>query len=399
MLIDDMPVEFQVNCGSSINILPKNLVDKQHLTFTSKTLIMWNKTEVTQLEIARIVVTNRGNHKKYSVEFVVVSENLTTLLGTRAAQHMKLITVHWETFKLVPAPKRNKAVVHQLLTAQQEVTQYPDVFKSQLGHFPGTVKLQVNANMQPVMTPKRRIPTALKEKFKQELGRLQSLGVVAPEDKPTFWIPVVQAPIWTLRVLIDIPEKIKPGIGRLGRCLDITNDILIYGVGNTEDEANADHDQKLLKLLERCQSPGIALNPDKLKLCWKSITFMGHVVSDESIKIDPERAKAIMDMPRPTDVEGVLRLNGVVNYLEKFLPRLADSMEPTRRPSRKDVKWNWTKEQEHALQGVKRLLIEAPILSYYDPSSELAIQCDASQNNLGATLLQNQKPVRPDIPR
>lgn len=103
---------------------------------------------------------NPENGKKYSVEFVVVSENLTPLIGARAAQHMKLITVHWGNFKLLPTPKRNKAVVHQLLTAQQVVTQYPDVFKSQLGRFPGTVKLEVDANMKPVVTPTRRIPTA-----------------------------------------------------------------------------------------------------------------------------------------------------------------------------------------------------------------------------------------------
>lgn len=73
--------------------------------------------------------------------------------------------------------------------------------------------------------------------------------------------------------------------------LDITDDILIYGVGNTEDEANADHDQKLLKLLERCQSRGIALNPDKLKLRRKSVTFMGHVLSNEASRLILKRPR------------------------------------------------------------------------------------------------------------
>lgn len=54
---------------------------------------------------------------------------------------------------------------------------------------------------------------------------------------------------------------------------------------------------------------------------------MGHVLTNEGIKIDPEKAKAIMYRPRPVDIEGIQRPNGFVDYLSKFLPRLADSME------------------------------------------------------------------------
>ena len=128
---------------------------------------MWNKTEVTLLGTTRIVVMNPQNNKKYSAEFVVVTEKLTPLIGARAAQHMKPLTIHWSNFKSVPAPKQNETVVHQLLTVQQVVTQYLKVFKSQLGRFPGMVKIEIVANEQPVVTPTRRIPTALKEKFKR----------------------------------------------------------------------------------------------------------------------------------------------------------------------------------------------------------------------------------------
>jgi len=54
---------------------------------------------------------------------------------------------------------------------------------------------------------------------------------------------------------------------------------------------------------------------------------MGHVFTDKGLKIDPEKVKAVQDMPRPTDVEAVHRLNGFVNYLAKFLPKLADRMD------------------------------------------------------------------------
>ena len=473
MLIDDKSIKFQIDCGSSINILPKDVVDNYDLAPTTKTLIMWDKTEVTPLGTARIIVTNPRNRKKYSVEFVVVAGRLTPLIGARAAQHMKLLTIHWSNFKSVPVPNRNEGVIHQLLTVQQVVTQYPRVFKSQLGRFPGMVKVEVDPSVQPTITPTRRIPTALKERFKKEIDRLQSLGVIAPVDRPTPWVSsvvVATKKSGALRICIEprplnaalkreryqlpILDDVLPELGRaqvfstvdlrsgywhcvldeessilttfatpFGRyrwcrlpfglsvsseifqkrvnqalaglegVLDIVDDILIYGVGDTEEQANADHDQKLTRLLERCQSQGIALNPDKLKLRTKSVTFMGHVLTNEGIRIDPDKAKAIREMPKPNDIEGVQRLNGFVNYLAKFLPRLADSMEPIRRLTRKNEPWNWTKEQDKAFEEVQKMVTEAPILSYYNPSSPLAIQCDASQKGLGAALLQNGKPV------
>ena len=69
------------------------------------------------------------------------------------------------------------------------------------------------------------------------------------------------------------------------------------------------------------------------------------------------------------------------------------SAEPIRRRIRKNFQWSWTKEQENAFQETQKLVTEAPVLSYYNPSSDLAIQCYASQEGLGAALLQDQKPV------
>ena len=175
--------------------------------------------------------------------------------------------------------------------------------------------------------------------------------------------------------------------------LNITDDVLIYGVGDTEDEAIADHDRKLEALLQRCRARGIALNKNKLKLRITEVPFMSHIFSKEGLKIDPNKAKAVLEMPRPEDVEGVQRLNGFVNYLAKFLPRLADHMEPIRRLTRQDTEFNWTEEQENAFREVKRLVTTAPVLSYYNPKAELEIQCDASQTGLEAALLQRGRPI------
>ena len=82
---------------------------------------------------------------------------------------------------------------------------------------------------------------------------------------------------------------------------------------------------------------------------------MGHVLTSNGVKIDPEKAKAVQDMPKPEDVEGIQRVNGFVNYLAKFLPHLADVMEPLRRLTRKDVEWQWAEEQDNSFEEVKKL--------------------------------------------
>ena len=113
-----------------------------------------------------------------------------------------------------------------------------------------------------------------------------------------------------------------------GILLNITDDILVFGVGDTKDEARRDHDRKLEALLLRCTERGIALKKNKLRLRFTEVPFMGHLLTKQGLKIDPDKVKAVLEMPRPKDVEGVQRLNGFVNYLSNFLPLLADQMEP-----------------------------------------------------------------------
>ena len=109
MEIGNQAVTFQIDCGVSINIIAEALVGNSVVTPTSKWLVMWNKMEITPCGATRIVLRNP---KKYSVEFVVVKVNLTPLIGTQAAQHMKLITVNEENFVTASPPCSKQAEVN-----------------------------------------------------------------------------------------------------------------------------------------------------------------------------------------------------------------------------------------------------------------------------------------------
>ena len=162
---------------------------------------------------------------------------------------------------------------------------------------------------------------------------------------------MVEDALWMQCLFRNLPEEAPASHRRPGRRpLCFADDIMLYGVGCTDDEAIADHDTKLQALLQRCRDVGIRLNKSKIKLRQKSLTFLGHLVTDKGLKSDPEKVKAIAAMPPPTDMEGVQRLNGFVKYLAKFLPKLSETMEPIRQLMRNDVPWNWAAARQRAFE-------------------------------------------------
>ena len=173
----------------------------------------------------------------------------------------------------------------------------------------------------------------------------------------------------------------------------IIDDILIYGEGDTEEEAIADHDVKFRALMERCKERNLKLNKDKLSLKMKEVKFIGHLITSKGLKPDPEKVRAILDMPKPTNVSGVRRILGFVTYLSKFSPKLSDICEPLLKLTLKDSKFCWLDNHDNALDEIKRLVTAKPVLQYYDPKLQLVLQSDASETELGATIMQENQPI------
>ena len=173
----------------------------------------------------------------------------------------------------------------------------------------------------------------------------------------------------------------------------IIDDILIYGEGDTEEEAIADHDVKFRALMERCKERNLKLNKDKLSLKMKEVKFIGHLITRKGLKPDPEKVRAILDMPKPTNVSGVRRIIGFVTYLSKFLLKLSDICEPLRKLTLKDSEFCWLDNHNNALEEIKRLVTAKPVLKYYDPKLQLVLQSDASETGLGATIMQKNQPI------
>ena len=173
----------------------------------------------------------------------------------------------------------------------------------------------------------------------------------------------------------------------------IVDDVLIYGSGDTLDQAENDHDNNLLRLLDRARQKRLVFNASKIRLKLPEVRYCGHIFSAQGIRADPEKVKAITNLSEPKDMKALQRFLGTVNYLARFLPRLSQVCEPLRRLLAKDVEWSWQTQQQAAFDQIKQLVAKHPVLSYYDVSKPVTVQCDASDVGLGAVLLQENIPV------
>ena len=108
--------------------------------------------------VTSVKIRNPRNDKKYSVEFVIVKEELTPLLGARASQHMGLLEVHPENFVQVAGVKQPSCGADKLKTADQLIEKYQDVFKGDLGTLPGAQQLEVDPRISPNISPRDEYP-------------------------------------------------------------------------------------------------------------------------------------------------------------------------------------------------------------------------------------------------
>ena len=166
-------------------------------------------------------------------------------------------------------------------------------------------------------------------------------------------------------------RRIHESLQGLSGIEDIVDDILCVGEGDTYESAVEDHDKNLIALLKRCREKNIKLNPKKLQLRKQEVPYIGHLLTSDGLKPNPNKVKAIVEMPTPADKQSLQRLLGMITYLSKFLPNLSVVTEPLRRLLDKDVEWHWDDSHEEALNRVKQLITREPVLSYFDNAKEV----------------------------
>ena len=168
----------------------------------------------------------------------------------------------------------------------------------------------------------------------------------------------------------------------------------LEGVTNTQDDViiwgsnKLQHDERLTAVLQRIKDSGLKLNKRKCQIGREELTFLGHKISKDGIGADPKKVEAILKMNDPTNKTELQRFLGMVNYIGKFVPNLADLTAPLRMLLEKDVEFEFVDIHREAVKKIKLMITSTPILKIFQGDRETKISSDASKDGLGAVLLQ-----------
>jgi len=119
---------------------------------------------------------------------------------------------------------------------------------------------------------------------------------------------------------------------------------------------------------------------DKCVFDTSEISFLGFVVSGSGLRMDPEKARATVDWPRPTSRKEVQQFLGLWNFYRRFIHDFSDIVSPITDLLRQDVKSEWGEVQEAAFLKIVILFTsgKTPILKHYDPDRQALLEMNAS---------------------
>ena len=118
------------------------------------------------------------------------------------------------------------------------------------------------------------------------------------------------------------------------------------------------------------------------------VPFLGHILSEDGISIDPSKVQDAMDWKARTLVHEVRSFLGLAGYYRRFIPNFSKIAKPMNRILQKDEKFSWTPECEAAFHTLWTLLTTAPILAQPNMEKSLNVFYDASGTGLGCVLMQ-----------
>lgn len=446
-------IKFKLDTGAQANIIPShvfNRIPKVKLEKSRVRLINYNGSRINNLGMCNLVCNVENKQEKINLDFQIVdSENAPPVLGLQACKKLKLIkrlneirSINLlEEFKDVfEGIGCLKNVKHKIIIKENSVPvtfnarKIPLSIKNELkNELDNLERLEIIEKINeptdwvhPLVVVKKpngklRIcldPKELNKVIKREYFQMPTIDDMLAELSGATVFSILDANMGFYQIQLDaessrlctfatpfgryIFKRLPFGISSSPEIFyknfkqifdDIPgnvcyiDDLLVYGKDKHE------HDVNLRRVLERAREANIKFNKNKCKFNVSEVKFVGHIITNNGVKIDNDKIESILKIPIPRNKKEVEKFLGLVTYVSKFLPGLSEKTTKLRELLNKKVLFVWDENHTKSFNNIKQALTTTPVLQYFDANKPITLSVDASQNGLGATLLQNNLPV------
>jgi len=170
------------------------------------------------------------------------------------------------------------------------------------------------------------------------------------------------------------------------------DDILIYS------ETWTDHLRHLRAVLSMLPQHQLFVKSAKCAFGVASVAYLGHIISEAGVSMDPSKVQAIHDWPVPRSARAVRGFLGLAGYYRKFVRNIG-----TVAALLKKEDFSWSDAAAAAFDELKKAITSAPVLAMPDFAKDFVVECDASSHGFDAVLIQDAHPIaffsRPIAPR
>lgn len=151
-----------------------------------------------------------------------------------------------------------------------------------------------------------------------------------------------------------------------------------------------DHLEVLTELFVRLQNAGLTARPSKCFFAISELECLGHIIGQQRLRPEEDKIESLKNAPIPDTKKQVRSFLGLAGFYKKFIPNFSVIAIPLTNLTKKGQpnKVKWTESTQQAFDTLKDLLCKRPILKLPDFDRTFILRTDASENGIGAVLLQ-----------
>ena len=141
-------------------------------------------------------------------------------------------------------------------------------------------------------------------------------------------------------------------------------------------------------VLETLRHHKLYAKASKCQFGRSSVGFLGHVISERGVAVDPRKVAAVAEWATPTSCTDVRRFVGLANYYRKFVLRFSALAAPLTALCSPRAQFTWGPAEQQSFDALKAALTSAPVLRVWDPARPTRLLTDASELAVSAILEQ-----------